>query len=133
MTTWKIAGAQMDCRFGDKPGNLEIIRANLREAAGRGARLVVFPERDAFPAPFLRARDGSRDARRDPDARAAVRDGRRRDGHPDAAGRRGCRRSRCSSSGGRRFREGEPAGPGTSADDTWVDGDANPKTAPTTG
>ena len=42
--TWKIAGVQMDCRLGDVAGNLERLRAGLREAAGRGARLVVFPE-----------------------------------------------------------------------------------------
>jgi predicted amidohydrolase len=44
MATWKIAGVQMDCRLGDKRHNLEMIRARLREAAGQGARLVVFPE-----------------------------------------------------------------------------------------
>src|ERR671936_3213458 len=44
MTTWKIAGVQMDCRLGDKRRNLDVIRSRLREAAGQGARLVVFPE-----------------------------------------------------------------------------------------
>jgi predicted amidohydrolase len=44
MASWKIAGVQTDCRLGDVPRNLDVIRANLREAAGRGARLVVFPE-----------------------------------------------------------------------------------------
>ncbi len=44
MATWKIAGVQTDCRFGDKQANLGTVRAKLREAAGRGARLVVFPE-----------------------------------------------------------------------------------------
>src|SRR5438552_3451846 len=44
MTTWKIAGVQMDCRLGDKAGNLDAILARLREAAGQGARLIVFPE-----------------------------------------------------------------------------------------
>ena len=34
----------MDCRLGDGPRNLEAVRGRLREAAGRGARLVVFPE-----------------------------------------------------------------------------------------
>ncbi len=44
MATWKIAGVQMDCRLGDKHHNLDGIRAKLRQAAGQGARLVVFPE-----------------------------------------------------------------------------------------
>jgi predicted amidohydrolase len=44
MSTWKIAGVQMDCRFGDKRTNLDTIRAKLHEAASSGARLVVFPE-----------------------------------------------------------------------------------------
>jgi predicted amidohydrolase len=44
MATWKIAGVQMDCRFSDKRTNLDTIRTKLREAAGSGARLVVFPE-----------------------------------------------------------------------------------------
>jgi 5-aminopentanamidase len=44
VTTWKIAGVQMDCRLGDRTGNLKVIRERLREAAGQGARLVVFPE-----------------------------------------------------------------------------------------
>jgi 5-aminopentanamidase len=44
MATWKIAAVQMDCRLGDKPGNLDTIRGQLRLAAGRGARLVIFPE-----------------------------------------------------------------------------------------
>jgi len=44
MATWKIAGVQMDCRLGDNARNLGVLRANLREAAGQGARLVVFPE-----------------------------------------------------------------------------------------
>src|SRR5262245_37662435 len=34
----------MNCRFADKAHNLAQIRQRLREAAGRGARLVVFPE-----------------------------------------------------------------------------------------
>ncbi len=42
--TWTIAGVQMDCRLGDVPTNLERIRRGLAEAAGRDARLVVFPE-----------------------------------------------------------------------------------------
>jgi predicted amidohydrolase len=44
MATWTIAGVQMDCRLGEKPRNLDTIRTRLREAAGQGARLVVFPE-----------------------------------------------------------------------------------------
>ena len=44
MTTWKIAGVQMDCRLGDKATNLDAIRSKLREATGQGARLVIFPE-----------------------------------------------------------------------------------------
>jgi predicted amidohydrolase len=44
MATWKIAAVQMDCRLGDRPGNLDHIRTRLREAADAGARLVVFPE-----------------------------------------------------------------------------------------
>jgi predicted amidohydrolase len=44
MPTWKIAGVQMDCRLGDKPSNLERMQSHLREAAGPGTRLIVFPE-----------------------------------------------------------------------------------------
>jgi 5-aminopentanamidase len=44
MATWKIAAVQMDCRLGDRRANLETVRQRLREAAGQGARLVVFPE-----------------------------------------------------------------------------------------
>jgi predicted amidohydrolase len=44
MSLWKVAGVQMDCRLGDTAANLAILRRRLREAAGRGARLVVFPE-----------------------------------------------------------------------------------------
>jgi predicted amidohydrolase len=44
MAMWKIAAVQMDCRLGDKKGNLEQIRLNLREAAQQGARLAIFPE-----------------------------------------------------------------------------------------
>src|SRR5256885_901773 len=44
MPRWKIAAVQMDCAFADKPKNLEAIRARLREAAGNGAQLVIFPE-----------------------------------------------------------------------------------------
>jgi predicted amidohydrolase len=44
MATWKIAGVQMDCRLGDVGHNLETVRDKLREAAGHGARLIVFPE-----------------------------------------------------------------------------------------
>ena len=44
MATWKIAGVQMDCRLGEPRHNLEVVRSELRRAAGQGARLVVFPE-----------------------------------------------------------------------------------------
>jgi predicted amidohydrolase len=44
MSTWKVAGVQMDCRLGDPHHNLSVIRSRLREAAGSGARLVIFPE-----------------------------------------------------------------------------------------
>jgi predicted amidohydrolase len=44
MDKWKMAGVQMDCRLGDRTGNLERMQARLREAAAKGARLVVFPE-----------------------------------------------------------------------------------------
>jgi predicted amidohydrolase len=44
MPPWKIAAVQMDCRLADKSDNLAAIRARLREAAGRGARFIVFPE-----------------------------------------------------------------------------------------
>jgi predicted amidohydrolase len=44
MTTWKIAAVQMDCHLADKPRNLTVIRDQLRLAAQRGARLVIFPE-----------------------------------------------------------------------------------------
>jgi len=44
MGTWKIAAVQMDCRLGDKVHNLKRIRSFLTQAAGEGARLVVFPE-----------------------------------------------------------------------------------------
>ena len=44
MSLWKIAAVQMDCAFADKARNLEAIRTKLREAAGNGARLVLFPE-----------------------------------------------------------------------------------------
>jgi len=41
---WKIAAVQMDCRLGDKPHNLRIMKARLVEAAASGARLAIFPE-----------------------------------------------------------------------------------------
>lgn len=44
MPMWKIAAVQMDCLLADKAKNLEAVRARLREAAGNGARVVVFPE-----------------------------------------------------------------------------------------
>ncbi len=44
MSTWTIAGVQMDCRLGDKEHNLDTIISRLAEADGHGARLIVFPE-----------------------------------------------------------------------------------------
>jgi predicted amidohydrolase len=44
MPTWNIAAVQMDCRLGQPELNLDRVRRGLREAAGRGAGLVVFPE-----------------------------------------------------------------------------------------
>jgi predicted amidohydrolase len=44
MPTWTIAGVQMDCRLAEPVHNLFAIRSKLREAAGRGAKLVIFPE-----------------------------------------------------------------------------------------
>src|SRR4051794_7120514 len=44
MSAWKIAAVQMDVAFGEPRRNLDAIRARLAEAAGKGARLVVFPE-----------------------------------------------------------------------------------------
>lgn len=44
MAAWRIAGVQMDCQLGAKVQNLAAVRVKLREAAMRGARLVVFPE-----------------------------------------------------------------------------------------
>jgi predicted amidohydrolase len=44
MPTWTFAGVQIDCRLADPAHNLATIRARLREAAGRGAKLAVFPE-----------------------------------------------------------------------------------------
>jgi predicted amidohydrolase len=44
MSSWTIAGVQMDCRFGDVAANLAAVRRGLHQAADRGARLIVFPE-----------------------------------------------------------------------------------------
>ncbi len=44
MTMWTVAGVQMDCKLGDKAANLKTMTTRLAEAAGRGAKLVVFPE-----------------------------------------------------------------------------------------
>jgi predicted amidohydrolase len=44
MSTWKIAGVQVDCRLADVAANLETIRQGLHRAADLGARLIVFPE-----------------------------------------------------------------------------------------
>ena len=42
--TWTVAGVQTDCALGDRAANLAAMTRRLAEAAGRGARLVVFPE-----------------------------------------------------------------------------------------
>jgi predicted amidohydrolase len=44
MSHWNIAAVQMDCRIGDTAHNLRLVRAQLREATGQGAKLVIFPE-----------------------------------------------------------------------------------------
>jgi predicted amidohydrolase len=44
MPTWKIATVQMDCKLGENAANIDAVNSKLREAAGQGARLVVFPE-----------------------------------------------------------------------------------------
>jgi predicted amidohydrolase len=44
MSAWKIAAVQMDCCLGEKAANLDRVGRKLREAAGHGARLIVFPE-----------------------------------------------------------------------------------------
>jgi predicted amidohydrolase len=44
MEPWKIAGVQMNCRLADKAHNLQLMQVKLREAAGQGSRLVIFPE-----------------------------------------------------------------------------------------
>jgi 5-aminopentanamidase len=59
MPRWKIAAVQMDCAFADKAKNLETIRARLREAAGNGAKLVIFPE-CALPGYCFESKDEAR-------------------------------------------------------------------------
>ena len=44
MPTWRIATVQMDCKLADRAANLDAVRARLREAANKGAQVVVFPE-----------------------------------------------------------------------------------------
>src|SRR5271154_6769086 len=44
MSTWRIAGVQMDCQLGNKSANWTEIRRRLREAAALEARLILFPE-----------------------------------------------------------------------------------------
>jgi predicted amidohydrolase len=44
MAVWKTAAVQMDVRLAEKAVNLDVMRRQLREAAGHGARLIVFPE-----------------------------------------------------------------------------------------
>jgi 5-aminopentanamidase len=44
MSTWRIAGVQMDCLLGNKSANWAEIRRRLHEAAALEARLILFPE-----------------------------------------------------------------------------------------
>ncbi|VTR91798.1 nitrilase cyanide hydratase and apolipoprotein n-acyltransferase : Putative amidohydrolase OS=Singulisphaera acidiphila (strain ATCC BAA-1392 / DSM 18658 / VKM B-2454 / MOB10) GN=Sinac_6000 PE=4 SV=1: CN_hydrolase [Gemmata massiliana] len=44
MSNWTVAGVQMNCALGDLAANRAALVANLRRAAERGAKLVVFPE-----------------------------------------------------------------------------------------
>ena len=44
MPTWTIAAVQTDVRLADPAHNLAVIRAKLREAASRGAKLIIYPE-----------------------------------------------------------------------------------------
>lgn len=44
MPTWTVAGVQMGCRLADPAANRRAVCDQLAVAAGRGARLVVFPE-----------------------------------------------------------------------------------------
>jgi predicted amidohydrolase len=44
MSTWTIAAVQVDCRLAEPAANLRAIRTRLEEAAGHGARVVIFPE-----------------------------------------------------------------------------------------
>lgn len=44
MQRWKLAAVQMDCKIGDRAGNLATIRNHLRDAKAHGAHLVIFPE-----------------------------------------------------------------------------------------
>lgn len=43
-STWTVAGVQTDCALADPTANLARMTRRLAEAAGRGAKLVVFPE-----------------------------------------------------------------------------------------
>ena len=67
MSKTTIACVQMDCELGNVPKNLARVVAGLREAAGRGAGFVVFPECALTgycfesleeAAPFAEDRDG---------------------------------------------------------------------------
>jgi predicted amidohydrolase len=44
MSTWIVAGVQMDCKLADRLVNIRRMADALATAAERGARLVVFPE-----------------------------------------------------------------------------------------
>lgn len=44
MSSWKIAGVQMNCAIGDVASNLRVVHDKLRQASARGANLAIFPE-----------------------------------------------------------------------------------------
>ena len=44
MSSWTIAGVQMDCQLGNRPANLAAVRRHLIDTARRGAHLTIFPE-----------------------------------------------------------------------------------------
>jgi predicted amidohydrolase len=59
MPTWTIAAVQTDVHLADVTRNLAATRAKLREAAGHGAKLVVFPE-CALPGYCFTSKDEAR-------------------------------------------------------------------------
>lgn len=44
MDRWTVAAVQTDCRLNRPADNLAVVRRRLADAAGQGAKLVVFPE-----------------------------------------------------------------------------------------